>query len=104
VTSDQRSASQLFPLGSEWRRYVCTSSNLDDGEEISFSLGLAAGAVIEVCGLQVEAQSGVSEYHPASPCGGIYKNTRFVSDTLQATTHGDNDHSIQIQLISRVEA
>jgi hypothetical protein len=103
VAARHHTVTQVFPLGSEWRRCICTTSNLDSGDEISFSLGLPAAAVVEVCGLQVEAQTGVSEYHPSSLSGGIYRNTRFASDKLQVTTHGENDHSAEIELISRVE-
>lgn len=83
---------------SGWSR-VLLSANLGCSEErVHFGIGLAAGASVEVFGLQVEAQKGASEYKRTHNIGGIYPRARFANDELGVVTDGPDCHSSVIRI------
>lgn len=96
------SRSTAATVWSGWGR-VLLSANLAFSEErVYFGLGLPAGASVEVCGLQVEAQRGASEYKRTYDRGGIYPRARFASDELGVLTDGPDSHSSIIRITAGV--
>jgi hypothetical protein len=96
------SRSTAATVSSGWRRLLL-SANLESSEEgVHFGLGLAAGASVEVYGLQVEAQKAASEYKRTHDQGGIYPRARFASDELRVLTDGPDNHSSVIRITAGV--
>ena len=81
-----------------WRRLFFTGDEQSTDESITFGVELDAGAAVEVCGLQVEAQPGASTYKKSDGKGGVYTEARLATDSLNITTHGPNRHACVLQV------
>ncbi len=82
-----------YVAGANWQRLVFTAVDAP-----TFGLQLAAGASVDVNGMQVEAQAGASVYR-ATTAGGIYEGARLGSDRLDIVTAGPNRHGCQVTVI-----
>lgn len=105
---EQRSATRVLwrdVRGSaNWSR-VRLSGNLQaDEENVTFSIVLPAGGSIDVYGLQVEAQPGISEYRKTSARGGVYPAARFADDELRLTSTGPNSHATVLRITTSVKS
>jgi len=63
-------------------------------------LRLAAGASIEIFGLQAEAQPGPSDYKATNNRGGVYAKARFATDELTVTSQSTDVHDSVIRIVS----
>ena len=88
-----------MPWPSEWRRLALSSASQGAGEVIAFGLELGAGASVDVCGLQVEAQAGASAYRQTGSQGGVYGEARLASDVLEIVTTAPNRHSCILDVV-----
>ena len=93
--------STSFRTREAWQRFCSAGKIAGGGDEIRFSLSMPAGASMEVCGLQVEAQPAASAYKPTYSEGGVYSAARFADDSLSITTNGPNNHSTNIRVTTR---
>ncbi|MCS7024722.1 MAG: hypothetical protein NZV14_07960 [Bryobacteraceae bacterium] len=84
---------------SVWRRYSVSGSVGGTGDEVECGVYVPSGASIDLVGMQLEAQLGVSHYRETDQQGGVYSNARFVSDRLMWTTEGLNAHSTVIEVV-----
>ena len=83
--------------GGLWtRRHV--AADIGAQGAVAFGLSVPAGATLEVCGLQAEAQAAPSPYKPTVEAGGIYPHTRFVDDSLEITVQGPDRNSLATTL------
>jgi hypothetical protein len=78
----------------DWRRLRWSGAV----EEARFGLRIGAGAVVDVRGLQVEAQAGASAARETT-IGGIYKGARLRDDRFRLTTTGLNRHSCTVSIV-----
>ena len=90
---------QACPVTTSWRRLHFSGDSQNTAENIAFGLELDAGAVAEVCGLQVEAQPGASTYQLSDGNGGVYAGARLADDVLEVTTQGPNRHACVLRIM-----
>lgn len=102
IRADGSAISRTFQLSNEWRNCEVAGQLGGSGESVTVAIVLPAGGSIEVRHPQFEAQRTASGYKATFSRGGAYSETRFDSDRLAHTTHGPNDHSVEIRLISRI--
>lgn len=106
IAAEQSAASDLlrteFAIGNAWTRCVQSGRLASAAEAVEFRVILPPGTVVEVRGLQVEAQPQASEYKPTYSASGIYPETRFSQDRLSVVTQGSNNHEVEVNLTSRV--
>lgn len=91
-------------IGSRWATYACSALIEGVGDIVTARLEVAAGAAVDVYGLQLDAQPSPSRYRRTQATGGVYKNTRFIHDTLKFVANGIDDHSTTIRLYSHTGA
>lgn len=83
-----------FGVGPEWRRLKVSGTFGDP----TFGIEVAAGAAVEVRGLQVEAQAGTSAAK-VSTTGGVYEGARFRDDSIEFVATGVNRHSCTVNIV-----
>lgn len=83
--------------GPNWSRISFSGSGAATAASILFGIELPPG-VIDVFGLQVEAQPTPSAYQK-STTGGVYADARFGDDTLSFTTTDVNRHSATVNIV-----
>jgi hypothetical protein len=83
---------------SVWSRVVTVASGEANAESIRFGIEAAAGATVEVRGLQVEPQGGASVYK-ATTRGGVYSDCHLSGDELALTCTGVNRNSCTVNII-----
>jgi hypothetical protein len=92
-------AFERVPVMPDWQR-MFLSCRLSSEGPITFGLAIPSGADLEVCGVQVQAQSAPSGYKPTTNQGGVYSQTRFMDDQLVLRADGPNQYSTNVRLIS----
>jgi hypothetical protein len=83
---------------SEWTRIAWTSNGDTQATSVRFGIEILAGNVVEVYGLQVEAQAAASGYK-ASTLGGVYEEAHLGDDVLTITSTDVNRHSCTVKII-----
>jgi hypothetical protein len=90
-----------FALTSSWARIVLPV-NLGLGtDSVTFGAQLAAGASVDLFGVQVEAQAGASDYKMSGANGGVFSNARFASDGLSVTAQSLDVYDLVVRIVSR---
>ena len=82
----------------EWARIAWTASGDAQATPVRFAIEIGAGDVVEVYGLQVEAQTAASGYK-ASTRGGVYEDAHLGDDVLTITSTDVNRHSCTVKII-----
>jgi len=83
---------------SEWTRISWTSSGEGQATSVRFAIEIEAGNVVDVYGLQVEAQTAASGYK-ASTRGGVYEDAHLGDDVLTMASTDVNRHSCTVKII-----
>ena len=83
---------------SDWTRIAWTSSGDEQATSVRFALEIGAGDVVDVYGLQAEAQTAASGYK-ASTRGGVYEDARLGDDVLTIASTDVNRHSCTVKII-----
>ena len=83
---------------SEWARIALTSSGDGQATSVRFAIEIEAGNVVDVYGLQVEAQTAASGYK-ASTRGGVYEDAHLADDALTIARTDVNRHSCTVKII-----
>ena len=86
------------PVTTAWNRMTAAAVSEVSAESVRFGLEVPAGVNLDVYGLQVEAQGGVSSPR-ASTRGGVYIDAHLASDELKITCTGVNRHSCTVNVI-----
>jgi hypothetical protein len=89
---------RIVETGPEWREVWLTAKLGGTGETIAGGVELAPGASVDVFGMQLEAQTGPSEYKKTAGRGGVYPFARFSEDLLRSKTEGIDSHSTVIRI------
>jgi hypothetical protein len=71
-----------------------------DTDSVVFGARLEAGALVDLFGMQVEAQPGVSDYKKTGGSGGVYTEARFAEDELTLTAKGTDIFDAVIRLVA----
>lgn len=83
--------------GAGWTRLSFRASGDPTQDSITFGLEVAAGAALDVYGMQAEPQAAASLYR-SSTTGGVYENARLKDDTLTITTTDTGLHSCKVNI------
>jgi hypothetical protein len=83
---------------SEWTRIAWTTSGDAQAASVRFGIEIGAGDVVEVYGLQVEAQTAASGYK-TSALGGVYEDAHLGDDVLTITSTDVNRHACTVKII-----
>ena len=94
------SASETWTGSIAWRHCVLSGQLTGTTVPVRFSLRLDPGAVIDVWGLQVEAQVAPSPYKKTTASSGLYPDAAFAQDTLVVSADGINDFSAHVRIAS----
>jgi hypothetical protein len=84
--------------GPKWKRINVPITLPAADEHVGFGLEIAAGAEVDVYGLQVEAQPAASGYKRTGGEGGIYPRARFDQDSLCETATGPGRYSCRVRI------
>jgi len=82
----------------DWTRIACMASGAPGATSVHFAVAIGAGDVLDVYGLQVEAQTSASGYKASGP-GGVYEDAHLGDDDLTITTTDVNRHSCTVKII-----
>ena len=96
----RESETEARSIGTDWRRLTSAGQLTSESEAVSFGVALDPGGIVQVFGIQVEAQPGASLYKKTAERGGVYPNARFRDDALTITTIGPNRHSCELDIIN----
>ena len=88
--------------GPAWKKESISCKGAAAATQSAFSITLPAGQMVEVWGLQVEAQPYASVYKHTDMPEGIFEQTWFEDDELRITNTSMGLSSCEIRLISRV--
>jgi hypothetical protein len=83
---------------SGWTRIAWTSNGNAQATSVRLAIAIGAGDVVEMFGLQVEAQAAASGYR-ASTVGGVYEDARLGDDVLTITSTDVNRNSCKVKII-----
>ena len=93
-------AEKIVAAGGDWQRLSLTAALGAQGETVTFGLELGAGAIVDVFGLQAEAQPGASLYKKTMGSSGVHSDARFLRDELTVQADGVNSFSSVIEIRS----
>jgi hypothetical protein len=89
-------------IGPVWQRFFVKATGANGAVQSVFALVLGSGQMVDVWGLQVEAQPWPAAYKQTSVPEGIYEETYFATDELKITSTSPGLSSCEIRLMSRV--
>jgi hypothetical protein len=94
-------STQTIQTSSAWNRVsLAANAGLGTAGSVAFGLQIAAGASIDVFGLQVEAQLAPSNYKMTGASGDVYSQARFASDQVTVTAQGTDVYDAVIRIVS----
>jgi hypothetical protein len=94
------SATRDFAAGTQWQRVSMFVDLSQNTASVTFGAQLAAGAAVDLFGMQVEAQPGVSDYKRTGAQGGVYSRARFTADELTVRAQGTDQFDAVIRIVS----
>lgn len=93
------SLSQTFALSAAWSRVALAGNLGQASSQATFAAQLAAGATVDLFGMQVEAQLGPSDYKMTAAQSGVYAKARFGSDQIRVTAQGTDVYDAVIGIV-----
>jgi hypothetical protein len=100
ITLLRQSDSALCFLQPSWQRLVFTGQSQGTSSTLTVGFRVPAGQTVDVFGVQLEAQPGVSIYKTTFAGGGVYTNARLGDDALDITTDAPNRHSCKLTIVA----
>jgi hypothetical protein len=94
------STAVTFALTTNWQRISIPVDLGQASTSVTFGAELAAGATVDLFGMQVEAQLAASDYKMTGIGGGVYSNARFSSDSLTATAQSTDVYDATVRIVS----
>jgi len=94
------SAAQSIGLTSQWQRVSLDIALGLNTDSVVFGVVLDAGAIVDLFGMQVEAQPGASDYKKTSGNGGVYAQARFAEDELTVTAKGTDLFDAVVRIVA----
>ena len=93
-------AAGVFALSSQWKRLSLSVSLGQSTTSVTFGVQLDVSASVDLFGMQVEAQPGMSDYKKTG-AGGVYSNARFAEDQLTVRAQATDVYDVVIRVVSR---
>jgi hypothetical protein len=100
VSASGGSAQKTFALTAQWTRVTLAGNLGASSNAVTFAAQLAAGAAVDLFGMQAEAQPGASDYKRTGAAGGVRANARFAADELRVTAQGTDVYDAVIHIVS----
>ena len=100
ATTAGGSATRSIALTGQWMR---ASLDVELGlttDSVVFGVVLDVGAIVDLFGMQVEAQPGASDYKKTSGSAGLYAEARFAEDELTVTAKGTDMFDAVIRIMA----
>ncbi len=94
------SVTRNFALTNQWTRIRLAAGLGVSSDSMVFGAQLDAGASVDLFGMQVEAQPGVSDYKKTGATGGVYSSARFVKDEISVTARGTDVFDAVIGIVA----
>lgn len=94
------SASATFSLTTNWQRISIPVELGAATMSVTFGAQLAAGATVDLFGMQVEAQPAASDYKMTGEQGGVYANARFAGDSLTVRAESTDAYDSVIRMVA----
>ncbi|MBK5293262.1 MAG: DUF2460 domain-containing protein [Acidobacteriia bacterium] len=101
--TDQAGQTAVVSARSQWRRVESTFTLNSNLAPVRFQIELPAAAMVDVFGLQVEAQITASPYKKTTLQGGVYPESRFNQDELIVGAQGPDDYETRLQVICGIK-
>lgn len=95
------SAMRSFTLTDQWNRLAMNVGFGLSTESVAFGAELDAGASVDLFGMQVESQQGVSDYKKTAASSGIYSGARFAQDELTVTARSTDVFDAVVRIVTR---
>ncbi len=94
------SVARTFTLTAQGRG-ISASGNCGQSAPVSvtFEAQLAAGATVDLFGMQVEAQLGASDYKQTGARGGVFGKARFAEDSITVTAQGTDVYDAVVKIV-----
>jgi hypothetical protein len=93
-------ATRTIALTSLWQRASLDVELGLDTESVVFGVVLDVGAIVDLFGMQVEAQPGASDYKETGGSAGLYSQARFAEDELTVTAKGTDVFDAVIRIVA----
>jgi len=100
ATTAGGSAAKTIALTNQWTRASLEIELGLDTDSLTFGAQLDAGASVDLFGMQVEAQRGVSDYRKTGVSGGVHAQARFAEDELTVTAGGTDVFDGAIRIVA----
>jgi hypothetical protein len=94
------STTGMFALSSQWKRLSLGVSLGQSTTSVTFGVQLDVSASVDLFGMQVEAQPGMSDYKKTG-AGGVYANARFAADQLTVRAQATDVYDAVIRIVSK---
>ena len=98
ASSGGQTASDVFALGSAWRRIELSTALPSQMETVVFGAAMAGGATADLFGFQAEGQIGASAYKRTTTHSGAITNASFLDDELRLTTRAPDEYSCTVRI------
>jgi hypothetical protein len=100
ATTTGGNATRSIALTSLWQRASLDVELGLDTESVVFGVVLDVGAIVDLFGMQVEAQIGASDYKKTESSGGVHGAARFAEDELTVTAQGTDLFDAVIRIMA----
>lgn len=95
------SVEALWTAVPEWTQIWCSGSIPGDTPLVHARFSFGAGATVEICGMQLQAQPMPGSYRKTTATSGVFPFTRFDSDGVAFRANNGNDHALVVYLRTR---
>jgi hypothetical protein len=100
ATTTGGSAIRAFALSPQWTRVSMSVALGQNTTSMTFGAQLDASAAVDLFGMQVEAQTGMSDYKKTG-AGGVYAKARFSDDQLTVRAQATDIYDAVIRVVSK---
>jgi hypothetical protein len=100
ATATGGGATRSFALTGQWMRVSMEVALGMNTGSVVFGAELDAGASVDLFGMQLEAQPGVSDYKITGGSGGVYAEARFSEDELTVSAKGTDMFDAVVRIVA----
>jgi hypothetical protein len=94
------SVAKPFVPGAAWKRISVAGNCGQNTTSVTFGAQLAAGASVDLFGMQADAQLAPSDYRKTGVSGGVYPKARFAQDRLTVTAQGTDVYDAVVRIVN----
>jgi len=100
VTLIAGGATLVCSLTAQWRRVSFPVNLGQNTVGMTFGVQLNPGAAADLFGMQVDAQTGPSDYKITGATGGVYLKARFAADVLTVQAQSTDVYDATVRIVS----